>query len=71
MDNLAEKNLLEKKAWSVPEVAGMLQISVAMAYNMVRNGSIPSKTLGVRRRIVPKDAFELWLKEVNGKPQSK
>lgn len=60
-------NLLEKKAWSIQEVAEMLQISVSLAYSMARTGQIPSKTLGSRRRIVPKDAFELWLKETDKK----
>ena len=45
---------------SVPEVAAVLGISRAGAYELVRQEGFPSLTIGARI-IVPKDKFIAWI----------
>lgn len=45
---------------SVPEVAAVLGISRAGAYELVRQEGFPSLTIG-SRIIVPKDKFIAWI----------
>lgn len=47
---------------SVPEVAAVLGISRAGAYELVRNNNFPALTIG-SRIIVPKDKFIAWIEE--------
>jgi excisionase family DNA binding protein len=46
---------------SVPQVAAVLGISRAGAYELVRTGGFPSLTIR-SRIIVPKDEFITWVK---------
>ncbi|MDD3230090.1 MAG: helix-turn-helix domain-containing protein [Oscillospiraceae bacterium] len=46
---------------SVPQVASVLGISRAGAYELARSESFPSLTVG-SRIIVPKDEFIAWVK---------
>lgn len=54
---------MEKLVCSVQEVAEMLGISKSYAYELIRNGTIPSLQLG-KKRVVPKTKLIEW---VNGK----
>jgi len=45
---------------SVPEVASVLGISRAGAYDLARSKAFPSLTIG-SRIVVPKDKFILWI----------
>ena len=48
---------MERRTVSVTEAARILGISRAHAYDCVRNGELPSITLG-RRVVVPRQAIE-------------
>lgn len=47
---------------SVPEVAAVLGISRAGAYELARSKGFPSLTIGTRI-VVPKDKFIAWIEE--------
>ena len=47
---------------SVPQVAGVLGISRAGAYELARSQGFPSLTIG-SRIVVPKDKFISWIEE--------
>lgn len=53
-------NDLNRKVYTVVEVAEMLGISRSYAYELIRQGIIPSLQLG-RRWVVPKQKFDIWL----------
>ena len=46
---------------SVPDIAAVLSISRAGAYELARTNGFPSMTIG-SRIIVPKDEFIAWVK---------
>lgn len=46
--------------YSVDEVAALLGIARGVAYESVRNGSIPATRIG-RRWLVPRKRFHAWL----------
>jgi excisionase family DNA binding protein len=50
----------EPLTYSVDEVAGLLGIARGVAYECVRNGSIPATRVG-RRWLVPRKRFHDWL----------
>ncbi len=47
---------------SVPEVAAVLGISRAGAYELARSSGFPSLTIGTRI-VVPKDKFIIWVEQ--------
>ena len=49
-----------KMVYSTQEVAELLGISRSYAYELVRNGTIPSLKLG-KKRLVPKQRFVEWI----------
>lgn len=51
----------DEEVLSVPEVAEVLGISRNSAYKAVNQGDIPSVKVG-RRTLVPRKAFDQWLK---------
>ena len=53
---------------SVPEVAAVLGISQAGAYELVRTDSFPSLKVG-SRIVVPKEKFIEWIDENTAKKQ--
>lgn len=53
---------------SVPQVAGVLGISRAGAYELARSQGFPSLTIG-SRIVVPKDKFISWIEERVSKNQ--
>ena len=53
---------------SVPEVAAVLGISQAGAYELVRTEGFPSLTVG-SRIVVPKEKFIEWIDENTAKKQ--
>lgn len=55
-----ERMETEKLVYSIQEVAYLLDISKSYAYELVRNGTIPSLTLG-RKRVIPKEQFLRWV----------
>lgn len=55
----------DRLTYTVDEVAQMLGISRGLAYEMVRQGELPSIRLG-RRLLVPCRTFERWLEEAVG-----
>lgn len=50
----------EPLIYSVDEVAALLGIARGVAYESVRNGSIPATRVG-RRWLVPRKRFHAWL----------
>ena len=56
--------MAERKAYSVPEVAEMLGVSVDTVYELVRGNLIPHKRLG-RRIIIPAGTFDTWLNDAD------
>lgn len=63
----AEKRT-DQVVYSVEEVAALLGISRAFAYQSVKNGLIPSVRIG-KRVLIPRAAFDRLL-EVNSKPEA-
>lgn len=53
---------------SVPQVAAVLGISRAGAYELARSQGFPSISIGARI-VVPKDKFILWIEEKAFKKQ--
>jgi len=53
---------------SVPQVAAVLGISRAGAYELVRSDGFPSLTIG-SRIVIPKDRFIAWINEKTLKNQ--
>ncbi len=53
-------NVVRRATYTVPEVAGLLGISRATAYAMLRQGEIPARQIG-SRWIIPRRRFDAWL----------
>ena len=53
-------NRTEPLTYSVDEIAELLGIARGVAYECVRNGSIPATRVG-RRWLVPRKRFHAWL----------
>jgi excisionase family DNA binding protein len=53
-------NTTQSLTYSVEEVAALLGIARGVAYECVRNGSIPATRVG-RRWLVPRKRFHAWL----------
>jgi excisionase family DNA binding protein len=51
----------ERLTYSVEEAAALLGIGRGLAYEMVRDGSLPGLRLGQRRILVPRGALEALL----------
>lgn len=58
--------LRERATITVDELASVLQVSRASAYEAVRQGTIPSIRIGDRRLIVPVPALMAVLGETSG-----
>lgn len=58
-------NTLEKKVYSVPEIAAMLGISRTKAYDLTHREDFPAIRLG-RRTVVRCEDFERWLEMLVG-----
>lgn len=54
---------MEKRVYSIQEVADALGISHSYAYQLVRSGEIPSLKLG-KKRVIPIAKFEQWINGV-------
>jgi excisionase family DNA binding protein len=54
---------VEKKVFSVKEIAIILGVSVPGAYNLAARSDFPSVRLGERRIVIPVQAFNSWLEE--------
>ncbi|GAV22662.1 helix-turn-helix domain-containing protein [Carboxydothermus pertinax] len=56
----------QRLAYTVEEVAKMLDVSLSIVYRAVENGTLPYKRLaggyGKGRIIIPAEALEKWLK---------
>jgi excisionase family DNA binding protein len=57
----------EPLTYSVDEVAVLLGIARGVAYECVRNGSIPATRVG-RRWLVPRKRFHAWLDGAESAP---
>lgn len=53
-------NITQPLTYTVEEVAALLGIARGVAYEAVRNGSIPATRVG-RRWLVPRKRFHAWL----------
>ena len=60
---------LNRKVYTIPEVATQLGISRAAAYRLAHHQVFPSLTLG-RRVLVPKEKFDRWLENGGGQAVS-
>lgn len=52
---------LARVAYNAEEVAAMLGLSKSQVYALIADGTIPSLPVGIRKRLVPKGAFDEWL----------
>jgi len=52
----------EPKTMTVMQVANALQISRSKAYELIRGNGFPKIRIG-KRLLVPREAFENWIKE--------
>lgn len=57
---------MEKLVYSIRETAELLGISRSYAYELVRNGTIPTLKLG-KKRLIPKEKFAEWVNGRNDK----
>jgi excisionase family DNA binding protein len=55
-----ETDMTQLMTYSVEEVAALLGIARGVAYEGVRNGSIPATRVG-RRWLIPRRRFHAWL----------
>jgi len=62
--NILDNKFQKKLTITVPEAAKMLGISRGLAYEMAREGAIPTLRFG-RRMVVPRAAIERLLEETN------
>jgi excisionase family DNA binding protein len=53
---------MEKKVFTIAEIAEILSISKSYAYQLVNEDVIPNLKLG-RRRVVPIEKFNKWLNQ--------
>jgi excisionase family DNA binding protein len=53
---------MDKDVLTVRDVAQRLEIGLALAYTIVRDGTVPSKRIG-RKYLIPRVRFERWLQE--------
>jgi len=60
---------MEKDVLTVREVAQRLEIGLASAYAIVKDGTVPSKKIG-RKYLIPRIQFERWLQEEEHKDGS-
>lgn len=54
---------MEKMVLSVGEAAQALGVGVNLAYDLVRQGVLPSIRLGAKRIVVPRAALEEFIRE--------
>jgi len=52
----------ERRTFTVPEVAAMLDVNVIKCYELARRPDFPAIRIG-RRIVIPRDAFFRWLDE--------
>ena len=57
---------MERLTYTVKEVADLLGISKSYAYQLVKERKLPVLEVG-NRRVIPKNQFELWIKESTNK----
>lgn len=57
---MSRKPDLEPAVYEVPEIAALLKINLAKAYELARRKDFPAIRIG-RRIVIPKAAFERWL----------
>lgn len=60
--------IIDRKVYSIPEVAEMLGISKSYAYELVKRKQIPVLELGTRK-VVPKVRFDNWIDNNSGESQ--
>ncbi|WP_242667010.1 helix-turn-helix domain-containing protein, partial [Frankia casuarinae] len=58
---MADISVVERRTYTVDEVAVLLGVSRGVAYVMVRSGEIPAIRAGVRRWVVPRARFDAWI----------
>lgn len=61
LNSLKTDTVPKSKRVEVAEICADLGISRSLAYAEIRAGRIPSITLGGRRRVIPRAAYERWL----------
>jgi excisionase family DNA binding protein len=62
-------NTTQPLTYSVDEVAALLGIARGVAYESVRNGSIPATRVG-RCWVVPRKRFHAWLDGTDSTPST-
>ena len=59
--NKGRKPQMKRMVYSVAEVASLLDINLAAAYELARSRNFPSIKVSPRRIVIPKQAFHRWL----------
>lgn len=66
--NLMEK--IEKRTYTIPEAAKIIGISRSLAYQLAREGKLPTIKLSTKRTVIPIAALDRWLEESVNKPKT-
>lgn len=67
--SVPRKPKMDPAVYNVPEVAALLDINLPRAYELVKKPGFPAMTIG-KRVVIPKAAFEQWLKQAAFDKQS-
>jgi len=62
---------LERKVYTVPEVARIIGVCSKLAYQMVTAGKLPCIRISDKKVVIPKDALEKWLVDSVQWPEAK
>lgn len=54
---------MEKKVYNVPELAKVLDVSLANAYHLCRQPDFPAIRVSPRRIVIPVDGLNRWLEK--------
>jgi|GEM_PF-806208 len=68
--HIPRKPRLDPLVYSVPQIAALLDINLPKAYELAKSEGFPAVTIGKKRIIVPKAAFERWLEQAAFEKQS-
>lgn len=56
-----QKEVFEKRTYTVTEAAQIIGISRSLAYQMASEGKLPTIRVGIKKNVIPKDALDQWL----------
>jgi len=60
---------IERKTYTVPEIAKILGISRPAAYDLCASAGFPCIRIGQRRLVIPCEAFDKWMADTANAPK--